>query len=123
MPECGFSWSISAEAAIRLVEQAPDRFASLLANNNGAPPESVGRWSATSYLWHTLDSAKRARDSAPMSLISVECGGRDETRRVLAAQAERSDSRHGLVLTVAKSGIWCAHGRRHHFCFGMIFDP
>jgi hypothetical protein len=54
-PECGFSWSISTEAAIHLVEHAPDRFASLLANNNGAPPESVGRWSATSYLWHTVD--------------------------------------------------------------------
>lgn len=54
-PECGFSWSISPDAAIQLVEQAPDRFATLLESNGGGASDNAGRWSATSYLWHTVD--------------------------------------------------------------------
>jgi hypothetical protein len=60
--ECGFVWSLSVEDAIGLVEGAPDRYASLLAEGAGSPSDDPGHWSATGYLWHVVDVIRFGAD-------------------------------------------------------------
>jgi hypothetical protein len=55
---CGgtrFRWSLPVEQAIGLVEEAPDRYARLLADGVGPRSKDPDRWSATGYLWHVVD--------------------------------------------------------------------
>ena len=56
--ECGFDWTMPAEAAIRLVEESPERVADLFAGGAASNAAGAGdhvRWSPTGYLWHLVD--------------------------------------------------------------------
>lgn len=51
--ECGFSWEIAAEEARGRIDDAPDRFARLLAGRDGVRHETG--WSPSAYVWHVGD--------------------------------------------------------------------
>jgi hypothetical protein len=53
--ECGFDWSISGDDALVAIDQAPDRFASLLDGDQAATMSEAGGWSPAAYVWHAGD--------------------------------------------------------------------
>lgn len=56
--ECGFDWSISMETAAALIEDVPDRYASLLEGQDGAAQHPELAWSIGAYVCHVADNLR-----------------------------------------------------------------
>src|ERR1700733_1083069 len=54
--ECGYSWSISQEAAEKAIEGLPEAFSQVLANNNGTERLGDAPWNVASYVFHVADN-------------------------------------------------------------------
>ena len=55
---CGFDWACSSDVALAAIEEAPTRYAALLAGRDGTAPAADGGWNATAYLWHLADLSR-----------------------------------------------------------------
>lgn len=55
---CDFEWTIGSVRAVDAIEEAPDRYAVLLADRDGMVAPDDGGWNATAYLWHLTDLAR-----------------------------------------------------------------
>lgn len=130
-PECGFSWAMSADAAISLVAAAPQRFHTALSARGEqlirAP--TVLPWAALSYLWHLADVVR-------ISAERLWALSHDPQAPVIAYDPDQlADARHYAQQSTT-AGLWAlerstsdwlaavstvhAHDQYHHPEFGQL---
>jgi len=56
--ECGYSWSIEVDDAVRLIQAVPERYAALIGEGDGSARGAGLEWSSGAYVCHVADNLR-----------------------------------------------------------------
>jgi hypothetical protein len=97
--ECGFEWSVEPATCIAIVSDAPARFKSILAGQDGRKAHPNLQWNATAYVVHVADVLRIWSDR----IAAVALGASDP---VVPYDEDRLGDVRGYVSLPLSGALW-----------------